>query len=114
MKKLNKKQIEANLRNKLAKDNNDKYNNLLKRFNQISEELKNTKEKFYLSTKQISELEEKVKQYEDWNYRLQEFCNMNEEDRKISIEKMRTEETLNKFILNNPFLTKLFSNIINF
>ena len=95
MKKLNKKQIEANLRNKLAKDNNDKYNNLLKKFNQISEEL-----------------EEKVKQYEDWNYRLQEFCNMNEEDRKISIEKMRTEETLNKFILNNTFLTKLFSNII--
>ena len=43
MKKLNKKQIEANLRNKLAKDNNDKYNNLLKRFNQVSEELKNTK-----------------------------------------------------------------------
>lgn len=114
MKKQSKKQIEANLRNKLAKDNNDKYNNLLKRFNQISEELKNTKEKFYLSTKQISELEEKVKQYEDWIDRLQEFCNMNEENRKISIEKMRTEETLNKFILNNPFLTKLFSNITSF
>lgn len=111
MKKQSKKQIEANLRNKLAKDNNDKYNNLLKKFNQISEELKNTKEKFYLSTKQISELEEKVKQYEDWNYRLQEFCNMNEEDRKISIEKMRTEETLKRYIADSSLL-KLFQNFI--
>lgn len=111
MKKQSKKQIEANLRNKLAKDNNDKYNNLLKKFNQISEELKNTKEKFYLSTKQISELEEKVKQYEDWNYRLQEFCNMNEEDRKISIEKMKTEQNLKRYIEDSPLL-KLFQNFI--
>ena len=109
--KQSRKQIEANLRKKIAKDNNDKYNNLLKRFNQVSEELKNTKEKFYISAKQNSELEEKVRQYEDWNYRLQEFCDMNEEDRKISIEKMRTEETLKRYIADSPLL-KLFQNFI--
>ena len=112
--KQNRRQIEANLRNKLAKSNNDKYNNLQERFNKVSKELYDARRKVKEAESYKEELEEKIRQYEDWINRLQEFCDMNKEDRQIAIKEMRVEQRINKYIAEAPFfqIFKNFSSII--
>lgn len=99
--KQTKKQIEANLRNKLAKEYNNKIesykNKIVKIYNELNIANNKTKE---LEDSNL-ELKEKISQYEDWIDRLQEFCNMNKEDRKFAINEFRDKKVLEK--CNNDF-----------
>ena len=63
MKKLTKKQIEANLRNKLAKSNNEKYDFLQERFNNVSKQLYDARKRIIEAESCKAKLEEKIKQY---------------------------------------------------
>ena len=58
-----------------------------------------------LQKKLNDDLRDKVDQYEDWNRRLQEFCDMNEEDRKAAIEQYKTDQILAEHL--NRFSTYL-------
>ena len=49
----------------------------------------------------VEELEEKVKQLEDWNRRLMEFLDMNEEERKAALEEYQTQYALDEAL--SPF-----------
>lgn len=111
MKKLTKKQIEANLRNKIAKSNNEKYDFLQERFNNVSKQLYDARKRIIEAESCKAKLEEKIRQYEDWIDRLQEFCNMNEEDRKISIEAMIAEQNFKNYIAESSFL-KIFQKFL--
>lgn len=60
------------------------------------------------------ELQEKIRVYEDWNERLQDFVNMGEEDRDRAMKKYRTEAEVNeamKRLLDAPFM-KYFYEIL--
>ena len=112
MSKLNKKQIEANLRNKLASQYKEKTEQLKnekvvleKRYNEMWERARKVEI-------ERDELKDKLAQYEDWNRRLQEFMDMSEEDRTAYIENLkRTKElddAINRFGFYGKMLGTLF------
>ena len=107
------KEIEETLRNKLAKSYkvkidtlqekvvywSDKYFELLKRY----QDLKET----------VGYLQEQIDQYEDWIHRLQEFCNIpDEEDRKSTVEKFLNEKKFEN-VLSEFLDHSLFFNILD-
>ena len=109
--KQNKKQIEANLRNKLASQYKEK-----------TEQLKS--EKAALETKynklwrenceikrERDELKDKVAQYEDWNRRLQEFMDMSDEDRTAYVENLKKTKELNDAIDRFGFYGKMLGTL---
>lgn len=96
--KETRKQIEAQVRNKLAKQ----YNERLELANKGKAEAWKA---FYRANQDLKEenerLKEKIEQYEDWIYRLQEFCNLPEDMRDKAIreytEEVKMREELNSF-----------------
>lgn len=109
--KQNKKQIEANLRNKLAaqyKEKTEQLKNekavLEKRYNEMYERARKAEI-------ERDELKDKVAQCEDWNRRLQEFMDMSEEDRKAYVENLKKTDELNKTISHLGFYTKMLGNL---
>ena len=109
--KQNKKQIEANLRNKLASQYKDK-----------TEQLKNEKailEKRYQemwkrarkAEIERDELQDKVSQLEDWNRRLQEFMDMSEEDRTAYVENLKRTKELDDAISRFGFYGKMLGTL---
>lgn len=114
--KQTRKQIEANLRNKMAKRYNDKLSNLQERLTKVTQELYDTRKRMHEAEAKAEELEEQNRQYKDWIERLQEFCNMSEEDRNKEIEKMKAEQKFKTYIANSPFFKNLgnFASIMDF
>ena len=74
--KQTKKQIEADLRNKICKQYTGTIDNLQERLDRVAKELYEERKKRIEAQTKMEELEEKVRQYEDWNRRLQEFMDM--------------------------------------
>lgn len=87
--KQTKKEIEATLRNKLAKQYSEKMENYQERIDRLAKELHDERSKRLEAQRQAEELKEKVEQYEDWNRRLQEFMDMSEEDRQNAIKETK-------------------------
>jgi cell shape-determining protein MreC len=96
--KQTKKQIEADLRNKICKQYTSHIDNLQKRIYELSDKLHNEIKKNIEVQTKMEELEEKVRQYEDWNRRLQEFMDMNEEDRKAALAEAKFHEDLKDMV----------------
>jgi predicted nuclease with TOPRIM domain len=89
MSKVNRKAIEANLRNKLATQYKEKTEALKaekaileKRYNEMWERARKAEI-------ERDELKGKLSVYEDWNRRLQEFMDMDEKDRVAYVENLR-------------------------
>lgn len=103
MSKLNRNQIEATLRNKIA----SQYTERIKSFCMIIDEYKAQNDKLYKSNyylkQENEELKDKINQYEDWINRLQDFCNMNEHDREIHIQELREKTKLNELMKSVGF-----------
>ena len=111
MTRLNKKQIEANLRNKLASQYKEKVEQLKnekvvleKRYNEMYERARKAEI-------ERDELQEKVAQYEDWNNRLQEFMDMSEEDRTAYVENLKRTKELDEVISHFGFYNKMLGNL---
>jgi chromosome segregation ATPase len=111
MPKPNKKQIEANLRNKLASQYKEK-----------SEQLKSEKSALEIKYNKLwsesceikrerDELKEKVTQLEDWNRRLQEFMDMNEEERTAYVENLKKTKELYEAIKRFGFYGKMMGTL---
>lgn len=92
--KQTKKQIEADLRNKICKQYTGTIDNLQERLDSVAKELHEERKKRIEAQTKMEELEEKVRQYEDWNRRLQEFMDMSDEDRKAAVAEMKFHEEL--------------------
>jgi regulator of replication initiation timing len=105
MKKQTKKEIEGTLRNKLQKKFNDDLASYKERLEKLANENYELQKKLREKVDENIALRDKVDQYEDWNRRLQEFCDMNEEDRKAAIEQYKTDQILAEHL--NRFSTYL-------
>jgi len=109
--KQNKKQIEANLRNKLASQYKEKTEQL-KSEKAVLKRLLNEMEKRAIKAEtECDELKDKVAQYEDWNRRLQEFMDMSEEDRTAYIENLKRTKELDDAISHFGFYTKMLGTL---
>lgn len=102
--KQTKKEIEQTLRNKLCKQYSAKIENYQERIDKLANELYEERKKRLEAQRLVEELKEKVEQYEDWNRRLQEFMDMNEDDRKVAYAEMKTDVKLGE-------LTDMFTNL---
>lgn len=109
--KQNKKQIEANLRNKLAAQYKEKTEQLKSEKALLEKRYKEMWERARKAEIERDELKDKVAQYEDWNRRLQEFMDMSEEDRTAYIENLKKTKELNEAISHFGLYTKMLGTL---
>lgn len=89
------KQIKAQLINEISRSYKDKIRELVDKNTQLSKSNWELINKNGVLNKKVQELEEKVTQYEDWNRRLQEFMDMEPNEREKAIQAYKTQEALN-------------------
>ena len=111
MPKLNKKQIENELRGKIAKQYTAKVFYLEKENANLREANAEYRRRAYEAEQEKLEMQDKLKQYEDWNNRLQEFMDMSDEDRIAYVENLKKTNELNKVIERFGFYRKMLSHI---
>ena len=111
MPKLNKKQIENELRGKIAKQYTEKVAKLEDEINCLRKANVEYCTRAYKAEQEKLEMQDKLKQFEDWNNRLQEFMDMSEEDRLAYIENLKKTNELNKAIERFGFYGKMLSNV---
>ena len=90
--KQSRKEIEANLRNKLAHQYNVDREYQRKRYSELWDTYTEKCLEADNLRQENLELKEKIEQYEDWIRRLQEFMDMPEDVRMKEIEKMKQEK----------------------
>lgn len=111
MPKLNKKQIENALRGKIAKQYTEKVAKLEDEINRLREANAEYRTRAYKAEQEKLEIQDKLKQYEDWNNRLQEFMDMSDNDRKAYVENLKKTDELNKAIERFGFYGKMLSRV---
>ncbi len=111
MPKLNKKQIENELRGKIAKQYTAKVFYLEKENDSLREANAEYRRRIHQVEQEKLEMQDKLKQYEDWNRRLQEFMDMSEEDRLAYVENLKKTDELNKAIERFGFYGKMLSRV---
>lgn len=107
MPKLNKKQIENELRGKLAKQYTAKVAKLEDEINRLREANAEYRKRAYQAEQEKLEMQDKLSQYEDWNRRLQEFMDMSEEDRTAYVENLKRTKELDDAIRRFGFYAKM-------
>ena len=104
MAKETKKQIKAQLINEVSAQYKHDVERWKNNYNEMFEIAKKAEEERDEAKKKLHEIEDKLSQYEDWIERLQEFCNLSDEDREKAITKMKADfESESKY---NIFLDK--------
>ena len=111
MTKLSKKEIENQLRGKIAKQYTEKVAKLEDEINHLREANAEYRNRAYKAEQEKLEMQDKLKQFEDWNNRLQEFMDMSEEDRLAYVENLKKTNELNKVIEQFSFYGKMLSNV---
>ncbi len=111
MAKLNRKAVEANLRNKLSVQYKQKVMQLQAQKAVLEKSFNDMWHRARQAEIERDELKEKVAVYEDWNRRLQEFMDMNENDRQQYIENLRKSKELDQLIKKFGFYSDLFSRL---
>lgn len=105
-------QIREELRRQMAKNYNNELENLrglLEKQQLISNDYW---QRYQRAKRENDELKDKIKQLEDWNNRLMEFMDMNDEERKAAIQEYTTNAELSELVdgYYKRFL-KLFSGL---
>lgn len=111
MSKLNKKQVENELRNKIAKQYTAKVFYLEKENANLREANAEYRKRAYQAEQEKLEMQDKLEQYEDWNRRLQEFMDMSEEDRTAYVENLKRTKELDDAIRRFGFYGKMLGNL---
>jgi len=111
MPKPNKKQIEANLRNKLASQYKEKTEQLKSEKSALEIKYNKLWSESCEIKRERDELKEKVTQLEDWNRRLQEFMDMNEEERTAYVENLKKTKELDEAIKRFGFYGKMMGTL---
>ena len=96
--KQSKKSIEANLRNKLAAQYKEKSDNLQKRLDALDKSYREMHQRARKAEIERDELKDKIQQYEDWIQRLQEYMDMDDNDRQTYLDTLRAQEDLKRAI----------------
>lgn len=113
MTKLNKKEIENQLRGKIAKQYTEKVAKLEDEINRLHKVNVEYRNRAYKAEQEKLEMQDKLNQYEDWNNRLQEFMDMSEEDRLVYVENLKKTKELDKAIEGFGFYGKMLSRVFN-
>ena len=113
MTKLTKKEIENQLRGKIAKQYTEKVAKLEDEINRLREANDEYRNRAYKAEQEKLEMQDKLKQFEDWNNRLQEFMDMSEEDRLAYVENLKKTKELDKAIEGFGFYGKMLSRVFN-
>ena len=111
MSKLNKKQIENELRGKLVKQYTAKVSKLEDEINRLREANVEYRNRAYKAEQEKLEMQDKLKQYEDWNIRLQDFMDMSEEDRLAYVENLKKTNELDDAISHFKLYGKMLGNL---
>jgi len=111
MPKLTKKQIENELRGKIAKQYTEKVAKLEDEINRLREANAEYRKRTNKAEQEKLEMQDKLKQYEDWNNRLQEFMDMSDNDRKVYVENLKKTDELNKAIERFGFYGKMLTRV---
>lgn len=109
--KQSKKQIEANLRNKLAAQYKEKTEQLKSEKALLEKRYKEMCERARKAEIERDELKEKVAALEDWNNRLLECMDMTDEDRKAYVETLRAQAEL-KSAVDQMYSVKLINHFL--
>ena len=112
MTKLTKKEIENQLRGKIVKQYTEKVAKLEDENNRLREANAEYRNRAYKAEQEKLEMQDKLKQYEDWNIRLQDFMDMSEEDRLAYIENLKKTNELNKAFERFGFYEKMLSSVL--
>ena len=107
MAKKTRREIEENLRNKLANKHNEYVERQQKRYGELWDKYTEACRERNKYQQENEELKEKVQEYEDWIRRLQEFMDMPEDMRKAEIEKMQADQKIKAYITESPFFKVL-------
>lgn len=113
MTKLSKKEIENQLRGKIAKQYTEKVAKLEDEINRLHKANVEYRNRAYKAEQEKLEMQDKLNQYEDWNNRLQEFMDMSEEDRLAYVENLKKTKELDKAIEGFGFYGKMLSRVFN-
>ena len=110
---ITKKEIENQLRGKIAKQYTEKVAKLEDEINHLREANAEYRNRAYKAEQEKLEMQDKLNQFEDWNNRLQEFMDMSEEDRLAYVENLKKTNELNKAIEGFGFYGKMLSRVFN-
>ena len=111
MPKLNKKQIENELRGKIVKQYTKRTQELEDKVKRLSEQVYEANQCAHKAEQEKLEMRDRLNQLEDWNQRLQEFMDMNEDERTAYVENLKKTDELNKAIDRFGFYGKLLGNL---
>ena len=111
MSKLNKKQIENELRGKIVKQYTKRIQELEDNIAKLSSQLAEANKRTHTAEQEKLEMKDKLNQYEDWNNRLQEFMNMSDEDRLAYVENLKKTKELNDTIDRFGFYGKMLGTL---
>ena len=107
-KKKTRREIEENLRNKLANKHNEYVEYQQKRYSDLWERYTKACEERNKYKQENEELTEKVRQYEDWIHRLEEFVDMPEDMRKAEIKKMQDDQKFKAYLADSPLFKMMW------
>lgn len=112
--KVNKAQIREAERSKILKQYSDKITNLektIKEYSRLIIEASDRAQYISIENKKLheenDELKEKIRIYEEWLDRMQDFCNLPEEERLNTVRQYKSKIKTNELLEE---LTKKFSN----
>lgn len=89
-------QIRERTRNEVARQFHEKVRNLQELVKNKDKQIAELRDLYHKTATELCELKSKRDMQEEWIERLQEYCNMGEEDRKEFIEQQRTKYRLDR------------------
>lgn len=111
------KSIKVQIRQEIAKEYKkvyeEKVNNLIERIKTLSELNNKLINDNSLLRERNEELEVKNNEFEDWIHRLQEYVNMPEEERFLTIENFRKKQHLEKSLNEHLSLFEPYFKLLN-
>lgn len=112
------KQIKAQLINELSKKYKESYGKDVKFFQgeykRVEADNQRIRKKFKELKNRNEELEQKVLQYEDWIHRLQEWCNLPDNEREEAIKKYKEDKKVSEMLGSFTDMFSPYMNLFNF
>lgn len=105
------KEIREQTRNEVAKQYKKKISDYEERIHALHLSHENMWKKWSELSKENDELKEKLHIYEDWINRLQDFCNLPDEEREKAVKQYQTNIEVNEKI---DSLMAMYSRFFNF
>ena len=103
-----KAQLRAELTEKIGKEYQDKIDSLKSRLSAANAEVR----RLYTNNQDLKEenarLKDEVAKHKEWAERMQQFCNMSEEDRKAELERIRVDGNFTQLMDDLSAYTKFF------